>query len=377
MTKHRDEAMGDLAQLERAIAASPYDAIIVVSPENVRYVGDVHIDTQRRIRERMAFIVWPKGDAPIFLVCEMEASYVRANTWISDIRSYQEFVQDPMVILADILRERRIDAGSVALETGYLASKYHDELRRQCPKLIASPAEPLLAGVRMFKTVREKAQLIQAFHATEKAFLSAFSKVRVGEQERAVAIRLADAMLMEGADLVTSNHCNAGANTSFPHMAPTGYLIQPGDIVKSDSGGMFKQYLSNVGRTAKVGKPSPEDLLIWQKLREVHHTVIERCRPGHTGRELFEIAKRTQEKLGLAFTYSHNGHSIGLNGHERPIIGPHEDIPYQSGMITTVETRARFPGKVGYHMEDIVEITDGAPIWHAKYFVNEELLVLD
>ena len=228
MTKLREDAMGDLAQLERAIAASPYDAIIVVSPENVRYVGDVHIDTQRRIRDRLAFIVWPKNGQPVFLVCEMEASYVRANSWISDIRTYQEFVMDPMVALADILRELKIDAGSVALETAYLASKYHDELRRQCPQLKTSAAEPLLARVRMFKTPREKAQILHAFHATEKAFLSAFSKIRVGEEERAVAIRLAEAMLTEGADLVTSNHCNAGTNTSFPHMAPSDFTISPG-----------------------------------------------------------------------------------------------------------------------------------------------------
>jgi Xaa-Pro dipeptidase len=152
--------------------------------------------------------------------------------------------------------------------------------------------------------------------------------------------------------------------------------VRPGDIVKSDSGGIFRQYLSNVGRTAKVGKPTEEDTSIWKRLREIHHTVIDQCRVGKTGRELFDLAKRTQEKLGLPFTYSHNGHSIGLVGHEHPIINAGEEIPYQVGMLTTVETRVRWAGKVGYHMEDIIEITDGAPIWHAKDFPNEELLVV-
>lgn len=374
MTQSRSEAMGDLARLEREIADSPYDAVVAVSPENVRYAGDVHIDTQRRIRDRLAFIVWPSHGKPIFLVCEMEAAYVRQNTWIEDVRTYQEFVVKPMAALADILRELKIDNGRVAIETEYLAAKYYIELARQCPQLVIGDAEPIFARVRMFKTPREKAQIIHAFHATEKAFLAAFSKVTVGEPERAVAIRLAEAMLTEGADLVTANHCNAGANTGYPHMAPSDYRVQRGDIVKADSGGMFKQYLSNVGRTAKVGKPSADDVSVWKKLREVHHAVIDQCVVGKTGRELFELAKRTQEKLGLSFTYSHNGHSIGLNGHEHPIINPHEDIPYQVGMITTVETRARWPGKLGYHMEDIIEITAGAPIWHAKYFPNEELL---
>jgi Xaa-Pro dipeptidase len=377
MPKQRSDAMGDLASLERRIADGPYDAVIAVSPENVRYIGDVHIDTQRRIRDRLAFIVWPRGGEPVFLVCEMEAAYVRENTWIGEVRTYQEFVTKPVHALAQILRELRIEQGRVALEMEYLAAKYYNELKEACPKLAIEPAEPLLASVRMFKTAREKAQIIHAFHATERAFLAAFSTVKIGEPERAIAIRLAEAMLTEGADLVVANHCNAGANTGFPHMAPSDYRVQPGDIVKADSGGMFKQYLSNVGRTAKVGKPSADDVSIWKRLREVHHTVIEQCRPGKTGRELFELAKRTQEKLVLKFTYSHNGHSIGLNGHEHPIISPHENIPYAPGIITTVETRARWPAKVGYHMEDIIEITDGAPIWHAKYFLNDDLLVIE
>jgi len=160
MTKQRSDAMGDLAALERAIAASPYDALVAVSPENVRYVGDVHIDTQRRIRDRLAFIIWPKHGQPVFLVCEMEASYVRANSWITEVRTYQEFVEDPMAVLAGILRELKADAGQVAVETAYLAARYCDELKRQCPQLAISPAEPLLAKVRMFKTPREKAQII-------------------------------------------------------------------------------------------------------------------------------------------------------------------------------------------------------------------------
>ncbi len=377
MTKQKQDAMGDLARLERALAASPFDAIVAVSPENVRYTGDVYIDTQRRLRDRLAFIVWPQHRDPVFLVCEMEASFVRANSWITDVRVYQEFVEDPMAVLATILRELKLDASHIAIETAYLAAKYHDELKRQCPKLTVSAAEPVFASARMFKTPREKAQIVFAFHATEKAFLHAFSTVKIGEPERDVAVRLAERILAEGADLISANHCNAGTNTSFPHMAPSDYRVQAGDIVKGDSGGLFKQYLSNVGRTAKVGKPTAEDVTIWGKLREVHHKVIDQCVVGKTGRELFDLAKSTQIKLGLPFTYSHNGHSIGLSGHEHPIINPHEDIPYEVGMITTVETRVRVPGKVGYHMEDIIEITDGAPIWHAKYFPNEELLVID
>lgn len=218
MPKPREEALGDLDALERAVNDSVYDAVIAVSPENVRYAGDVHIATQRSIRDRLAFVVWPKERAPLLLVCAIEAAYVAAKSWIAEVRTYREFVEDPMAALAEILRELAVDTGRVAIETDYLAAKYYLELVRQCPRVTIGAAEPIFSGIRMFKTSSEKALLVRAFHATEKAFLTAFSQARAGEPERAVAIRFADAMLREGADQVTSNYCNAGANTGYPHL---------------------------------------------------------------------------------------------------------------------------------------------------------------
>ena len=374
--KTRADAMGNLAMLDRVIADSPYDAVIAVSPENVRYAADVHIATQRSIRDRLAFVVWPKGGDPVLLVCVIEAAYAKKNTWIADVRGYQEFEPGPVKALADLLAELKLDAAHVAIETEYLAAAYYNDLVARCPRLKVGEAEPVFAQARMYKTVAEKNQIVAAFHATEKAFLHAFTTVRIGDTEKQIAVRLAERMLTEGADVVTSNYCNAGANTGFPHMVPSSYKVQPGDIVKSDSGGMFRQYFSNVGRTAVAGTPSDRDVTIWKHLRDIHHAVIDQCRPGKTGRELFALAKAMQEKAGLAFPYSHNGHSLGLNIHERPIINAQEDMPYQVGMITTVETRARWPGELGYHMEDIIEITDGAPIWHARHFTNDALLVV-
>lgn len=368
--------MGNLHELEKQIAESPFDAVIAVSPENVRYCGDVHIATQRSIRDRLAFVIWPKNSPPVMLICQIETGYAKRNTWIADVRGYEEFDPGPVKALAEVLRGLRLDAAYVAIETEYLAAAYYNELVRCCPKLRIGAAEPVFARARMYKTAAEKAQIIAAFHATEKAFLHAFSTAKIGETEKQISVRLAERMLTEGADQVTSNYCNAGPNTGFPHMVPSAYQVRAGDIIKADAGGMFRQYFSNVGRTAKAGTPTDRDITTWKHLRDIHHAVIEQCRPGKTGHELFELAKRLQLKAGLDFPYSHNGHSLGLNIHEHPIINAQEAMPYQAGMLTTVETRARWVGELGYHMEDIVEITDGAPIWHAKYFPNEELLVV-
>jgi Xaa-Pro aminopeptidase len=376
MKKTRNDAIGNMGALDTAVKKSGFDAVIAVSPENVRYAGDVNISTQVAIRDRLAFIVWPANGDPIFLVCHIEAGYVRRESWIEDVRTYQEFVNDPISALAEILRELKCDAGHVAIETEYLAAKYFNELKKQLPNLKVSPAEPLFARVRMFKTQKEKDIIVGAFNGTEKAFLSTYLSVQVGETEKQISIRLAENILLNGAEMVAFNHLNCGENTGFPHMSPSDYRVKKGDIVKADSGGFFREYYSNVGRTAKVGQPTQKEIDMWRHLRDIHHAVIDMCRPGRVGRELFAKAKEMQIKAGLPFTYSHNGHSLGLSVHERPIISPHEDIPYEAGMITTVETRHRDVGKLGLHMEDIIEITENGPVWHARFFQNEEIMVI-
>ena len=45
-------------------------------------------------------------------------------------------------------------------------------------------------------------------------------------------------------------------------------------------------------------------------------------------------------------------------------------------MVSTVETRARWVGEAGYHMEDLYLVTDGAPVLLSDTFDNEEILVV-
>lgn len=376
MPKQKSDVMGNLPRLEQAVARSDFDAIVAVSPENVRYAGDVHISTQASLRDRLAMIVWPKGQEPVFLVCWVEGSYVRSESWIRDVRTYREFEENPVDALAAILRELKLDKAHVAIETEYLPAKYFNRLVELCPKMKIGDAEPVFARARMFKTARERDIIVAAFHGTEKAFLATYCSVQEGETEKAISIRLAENILLNGAEMVAFNHINAGPNTGYPHMSASYNQVRRGDFVKGDCGGLFREYYSNVARTAKVGQPTPEETDAWKRLRDMHHAIIDMCRPGRTGRELFAQARRLQEKAGFPMPYSHNGHSIGLNLHERPVIGPNEDIVYEPGMITTVETRHREPGKLGLHMEDIIEITEDGPIWHAKYFQNETIFVI-
>ena len=371
--KQASGAAGDISGLRRAIDACPFDAVIASSAENVQYASDVLIATQRIIRDRLALLVWPKGQEPSFVLCQVEEAYVRQESWVTDIRGYKEFVTSPVALAADVLRERGLASGRVGCELEHLPGKYLRELQSLLPDLKIEACDDLFKQVRMFKTAREIEILTGGFRGTERAILATFATVTVGEDERGLSRRLDGNILLSGADDVAFNHINAGRNTGFPHAAPSDYRVCAGDLVKCDSGGHYRGYFSNVGRTAKLGKPAVEEQDTWRRLREIHHAVIGMLRPGNTGRAIFEAATKLHERHGLPFPYAHNGHSIGLDVHERPMISPYEDIVYAPGMISTVETRVREAGVRGLHMEDLVLITEGGPVLLSTAFDNERI----
>jgi Xaa-Pro aminopeptidase len=371
--KQDTDAAGDIEGLRRAIAASPFDAVIASSPENVQYAADVAITSQRLIRDRLALLIWPKGEAPALVLCRVEEGYVRQESWVSDLRGYKEFVTAPTALAAELLRERGLGTARIGIDLEHLPGKYLRELQTLLPQARIEGCDDLFKQVRMFKTKREIALLAGGFRGTERAMLATFATVSAGEDEHSLSRRLADNILLSGAEDVAFNHINAGPNTGFPHALPSGYRVQPGDLVKCDSGGHYGGYLSNVGRTAKLGPPTAEERETWRRLREIHHALIDLLRPGNTGRQLFAAATALHERHGLPFPYAHNGHSIGLEAHERPMISPYEDIVYAPGMVSTVETRVREVGVRGLHMEDLVQITPDGPVVLSTAFDNERI----
>lgn len=376
-TKQMEGALGDLARLRRAIQASEFDVVVAASPENVLYTGDAFVSTQVDIRDRLALTAWDGDHEPIFVLCQVEEGYVRQESWIRDIRTYKEFVTSPIDVLADVLRELGAHKGYIGIEMEYLASGYLDQLQRQLPNARFGACEPIFDHTRMYKTAREREVMSEAFRGTERALKEAFEATRPGDTERDMCFRLADGILRSGAESVAFTHINGGPNTGFPHMDPSNYRVQPGDMLKADAGGRYRRYYSNVGRTAKLGPLNDEDRSWWTRLRAIHHEIIDMVRPGNSGRQLFERATELHARHDIPFPYAHNGHSLGLLVHEHPLISPHEAIEYEPGMMTTVETRVRWVGKRGYHMEDLIEVTEGAPVVRSNYFDNEEILVVE
>jgi Xaa-Pro dipeptidase len=374
--KTRSDAVGDLHGLQGAIDASGFDAVVAATPENVRYASDVSIPTQRNIRNRPAYVLWPAGQDPLFVIAETEQARVRRGSWIQRTVCYREFESSPMQALAQALTESGLTSGRIGCELEFMPAAYVADLSRLLPNLTIGACDDVFRRVRMVKTAREIEILSAGARATERAILATFATAHAGEDERSLMRRLSDAIVQGGAERVPFLHIYGGPNAAGPHLGPTARPIHAGDVVKADAGGSFDLYLSNVGRTAIVGRPSNEDAGVWAALRSIHRRVTEMLRPGEQGREIFRAADGMYRDAGFALKHPNNGHSIGLEVHERPQIGPHEDLRYRDGMVTTVETRLRFSETRSFHIEDFVQITrDGARVVTTA-FPNDELFVI-
>lgn len=365
---------GNPEGVRHALARSDLDAVVAVSPEAVPYIAQTVIETQRGLRDRLVIVLWPKGQEPTLIVCTIEELQAREESWIKDVRGYVEFKTSPVVLLADVMRERGLEKGRVAIELGYLSAAYFAELQAAAPHATFVSAEPFFADVRTVKTAAEVAAIAEAAIATERALLATYATIRAGEPEESMRARLVSNLMLCGAESISFAFINAGGNAGFPHKIAGSYRCQPGDTVKSDVGGYWSGYVSDVGRTGTIGVPSARQADIWARLRQVQLATIDRLRAGNTPAQVFETMKTTMNEVKLPFPLPHAGHGIGIAVHEDPILNPFDRRELKPNMVFMVESRVRWPNTEGYHMEDLVVITDAGPKCVTGAIFNPESL---
>jgi Xaa-Pro dipeptidase len=364
----------NLPLFRQLLDQSPYDAVVALSPENFPFTAGCFIGTQSSLRDRLELTVWVKGEAsPIAIICQPEVPQFTAETWIKDIRTYIEFHDSPIGKLVEVLKEKKLAEGNIGIELKYLTATYYTELLSKAPKARFSACEDLFYQARMIKTPAEIEILKKAGLATEKALLATYATIAEGESEKSMANRLAASMMQCGLDEVSFLYINAGPNTGYPHCTPSAYQTRRGDIIKSDVGGRYLGYPSDVARTAVVGKPTADQASIYSRLAEVHADSIAMARPGNRACDLFNASVKSYQAHDISFKLPHQGHGLGLEVHEKPLLTTFEQTVFQPSMVICIETRVRWVGKEGYHIEDLILITEKGPEVLTRYFDSQTL----
>ena len=134
-----------------------------------------------------------------------------------------------------------------------------------------------------------------------------------------------------------------------------------------DTGISFHGYASDFGRTWLVSRrPQPsrrqrDQLVRW---RNVVDAVLERIRPGATGRDLTDAAMKADPGRPPWLRHFYLAHGVGTDSAEMPLVGTDlgpefdERIVLAPGMVLVLEPVIWDDGECGYRSEDIVAVTD-------------------
>jgi len=334
-----------------------FGALVAISVENVTYTGGVMIPSQPLIRQRHAICFVPSSGEPKMIVVNMEESFAKSNSRIKNIQSYNEFNENPIDLLADTIRKAGLVRARIGIELDYLPAKDYLRLKNLVPNAQFIDCGKLFSKMRMIKTKEEINLLRQLGKAAEKAHHLAFSKLKPGMTELDLASFVVNSLFSEGVDSILKLVVGAGNRCWHANPGPTKYKIELGDMIRVDIFGVMSGYLSDVARTAVVGKPTVFMKDIWSKLIESRVVVLDLIKPGASTQDIYLSFSKHFKKLGLV-PIDFVGHGLGLTLHEEPYINKFSNTTLKEGMVLCVEPYYMLPEKqMGFQIEDEIIVT--------------------
>lgn len=345
-------------RIQNYMVENQLDAMLAFSLENFYWISESYVTTIKKVPDRLGTVICIQGEAPQILTCSIEASLVEETSWIQDIKTYEEFKDSPIAVLAELLKKKNLDRSRIGIEMDYLVARYYDELKSYLSQAEFVDVALGFTKLRMVKTEREIEILSHAAFVTEKAIYDSFMEARPGNREIDVLNQMIIKTLHEGGSEATGCF-GVGAKSAIAHPIVDTSPMQRGDLVSVDFCASFNGYYSDIGRTAVVGDYNTKQDKIYTALYDVQRRLIEMVKPGLKACDIYFKAVELLKAAGLDLSLSHVGHGLGLILHEYPLFSPYCTQELKENMIINIEPF--FVTDEGYHAEDTMIVTeDGA-----------------
>ena len=337
-----------IEKLQKIIKDAPFDAALIVSPEN-----------------RFYFTGFNSSDG--FLLADSKEA-----VFITDSR-YIEAAQNTVKDCRVVLQERSIDqlkrvldsfgAKKVAVEADRLTVSNLIRFQKALEGIEIIADGVLDAGINALRSVKEPEEIekiVAAQRIAEEGFEHICNYIQEGRTEKEIQLELDFYMLSHGAEgLSFETIAVSGANGSMPHGVPTEKQVRRGELITLDFGALYKGYHSDMTRTVALGEVSDEQKHIYYTVLEAQLAAINTIKQGVTGKDADEAARSVIRNAGYGEYFGHGtGHGVGVEIHEYPNVSPANEKPLVSGNVVTAEPGIYIPSKFGVRIEDMVLVTE-------------------
>ena len=362
------EFAGRTARAQKIMDAHKLDALLVSTPQNVRYFSGLDMQFWES-PTRPWFIVVPRDGKPIAVMPEIGAPAV-AVTWIDDLRTWPapQPHDDGVSLLASVLADLPKRHGRIGAELGREMSLRMPvvdflKLRERAKPIDIVDGTPALWQLRMVKTVAEIAHLAHICDLASATYEALPSFVKLGDSEREIARKVRIDHAQRGADSTPFLPVISGpGGISQIIVGPGDRKIEQGDILFLDTGATFDGYFCDFDRNYAVGNVSDVAKRAHEAIWQATEAGMAAARPGATTDDLFAAMSKVLQAAGsIGNNVGRLGHGLGLQLTEPPSHRVGDGTRLEVGMVITIEPGMEYaPGKMIVHEENIV-VTDGAP----------------
>ena len=352
-----------IARARRLTADAGLDALLIGVGPDLDYLAGYHAMPL----ERLTMLVVPSAGPATLVVPRLEAAPARlapASTGgFVEIVTWEE-TDDPVGLVG------RLVASGVGRSIGELArlavsdrlwAMHVLRIQATIPSARLESAGSVLRELRMIKDATEIELLRRAARAADRVVEQIAAGALVGRTEADVAREVDARLRAEGHELEGFAIVASGPNSASPHHEAADRVIQAGEPIVLDIGGVSGGYWSDTTRVLWVtgGDPAkgPDEayLHLFAVLRTAQARAMAAVRPGLACEAIDEVARSiiTAEGYGEQFIHR-TGHGIGLEGHEEPYLVAGNPEPLRPGMAFSIEPGIYFEGRYGARLEDIV-----------------------
>ncbi len=257
------------------------------------------------------------------------------------------------------LKESGVSGGKVAVEAAAMRPETLRALKRAYPRIEFLDGWLLLCLIRMAKSETETGLLTTAARVNEKALYKSLESAGTGARISDLARRYMVEMARGGA--VLDHYFNSPDGLWLSGAG--GYRLRRGEYTIMDSGCTFERYFADMGTTILVGKRRQGVERRYRDIWETVDEVADFVEPGTTPSAAMERFRRAYERRNIPGV-DYSGHGIGLEPREYPIMGlggakkirdgivtTTTELPFERGMVISLETSLYEPGEGSYEVE--------------------------
>ena len=324
-----------------ALQAKLDERLLVTNLVNIRYLTGFD-------SSNAALLVGP-GDRPVLYT---DFRYIQAAETVPGV----EAQQTKRSLLSELARKLK---GRVQFEADVLPYSQYQVLASGGLELV--PASGIVELLRAVKSEDEVDAMRRAATAADRAFEALTAETWIGRSERELVWRFRTLLHAHGVDRESfDSFFGAGPNGSNPHTEPTDDIVPEHTLVVADFGAIMDGYCSDCTRTVATGGGLPKELRrAYDVCLEAQLAAVDGIKPGMTGAEADEIARKIITKAGFGEEFGHGlGHGVGVAIHEAPRLAAESKDVLEPGNVLTIEPGIYLPGVGGVRIEDLAVVRD-------------------